>query len=119
MTLDQLRTTDSGDYSLTLINKKGATQTGEIGLRVLEPVTDVVVKSSLAEAVELNSTVVLTCSAKGSFLTFSWINGTTPIVADANKLTITKAETSSTLTVKNPLRTDLVGPIYCSVANTL
>lgn len=55
-----------------------------------EPVSDVAIKSNLAEAIEHNSTVVLTCSSKGSFITFSWINGTAPIVADGKRLTITQ-----------------------------
>lgn len=53
-----------------------------------EPVSDVTIKSDLPEAIEFNSTVVLTCSAKGSFLKFSWLNGTAPIVADGKRLTL-------------------------------
>lgn len=50
--------------------------------------SDVTIKSDLPEAIEFNSTVVLTCSAKGSFLKFSWLNGTAPIVADGKRLTL-------------------------------
>uniref|UniRef100_A0A3B4AIH8 Ig-like domain-containing protein n=1 Tax=Periophthalmus magnuspinnatus TaxID=409849 RepID=A0A3B4AIH8_9GOBI len=52
-----------------------------------EPVSDVMVKSNIPEAIELNSTVVLTCTAKGSFLKFSWLNGTTAIVPDGKHIT--------------------------------
>lgn len=46
------------------------------------------IKSDLAEAIEHNSTVVLTCSAKGSFLKYTWTNGTTPIVDDGKRLVV-------------------------------
>lgn len=50
--------------------------------------SDVSIKSSLSEAIELNSTVVLTCSAKGSFLQFSWLRGDVPIVDDGKRFTV-------------------------------
>lgn len=55
-----------------------------------EPVSDLVIKSNMPEAIEHNSTVVLNCSAKGSFLNFAWTNGSTLIVADGKRLTIQK-----------------------------
>ncbi|XP_069580900.1 carcinoembryonic antigen-related cell adhesion molecule 20 [Brachyistius frenatus] len=119
LTLGPLKAEDSGDYSITIIYPDGVTRTGEVELRVLEPVSEVAIKSDLAEAVEHNSTVVLTCSAKGSFLKFTWTNGTTPVVADGKRLTLKEGESSSTLTVTGVLRSDLVGPIYCTAANAL
>ncbi|XP_027142438.1 carcinoembryonic antigen-related cell adhesion molecule 5 [Larimichthys crocea] len=118
LTLTGLRSTDSGDYSMSIISPD-ITKTAEIRLQVLEPVSDVTIKSDLPEAIEFNSTVVLTCSAKGSFLKFSWLNGTAPIVADGKRLTLKDAELSSTLTITGVLRSDLVGPIYCKAANQL
>ncbi|XP_056154179.1 carcinoembryonic antigen-related cell adhesion molecule 20 [Lampris incognitus] len=117
--LGPLKATDSGDYSVSMVNMKGATKTGETTLRVLEPVSDVVIKSDVPEAVEFNSTVVLTCTAKGSFLKFSWTNGTTPIVSDGKRLTVKSEDTASNLTVAAVLRTDLLGPIYCKATNKL
>ncbi|XP_018545086.1 carcinoembryonic antigen-related cell adhesion molecule 5 [Lates calcarifer] len=119
LTLNSVKTEDSGDYSINVISADGDTKTAEIKLRVLEPVSDVVIKSNLTEAIEHNSTVVLTCSAKGSFLTFTWTNGTAPIVADGKRLTLKNEQTSSTLTIAGVLRSDLVGPICCTAANTL
>ncbi|KAM6899965.1 uncharacterized protein FYW49_018075 [Xenentodon cancila] len=84
-----------------------------------EPVSDVVIKSDKSEAIEHETTVVLVCSAKGSFLKFTWTNGTKPIVADGDRLTQTDDGLSSTLTIRNVLRSDLVGPIYCTAENTL
>ncbi|XP_073319630.1 cell adhesion molecule CEACAM5 [Pagrus major] len=119
LTVGPLKPTDSGDYSISVTFSDLSTKAAEIKLRVLEPVSDVAIKSSLAEAIEHNSTVVLTCSAKGSFLKFTWTNGTAPIVADGKRLTLKEEESSSTLTITGVLRTDLVGPIYCTAANKL
>lgn len=44
--------------------------------------------SDLPEAIEHNSSVVLTCSAKGSFLKFTWTNGTKPLVPDGRRITL-------------------------------
>ncbi|XP_071355421.1 cell adhesion molecule CEACAM5-like [Trachinotus anak] len=119
LTLTALQAEDSGDYSISILSDDSSTRTAEIRLRVLKPVSDVVIKSNVPEAIEHNSTVVLNCSAKGSFLTFTWINGTAPIVADGKRLTIKNEELSSALTITGVLRSDLVGPIYCAAANKL
>ncbi|KAL7381911.1 hypothetical protein ABVT39_013389 [Epinephelus coioides] len=117
LTLGPLTTEDSGVYTITTVSAE--TQTGDIELRVLVPVSDVTITSNVPEAVEHNSTVVLTCKAKGSFLKFTWLKGTTPIVPDGKHFTEKSDETSSVLTINHVLRTDLVGSIYCSVANSL
>ncbi|XP_068561341.1 carcinoembryonic antigen-related cell adhesion molecule 5 [Cebidichthys violaceus] len=116
LTIGPLTAADSGDYSINIVST--GTQTGEIKLRVLEPVSDVAIKSNLPEAIEHNSTVVLTCSAKGSFLSFTWLKGTVPVVAD-KRITVKNEELSSTLTITDVLRTDLVSPIFCTAANKL
>ncbi|XP_008299471.1 carcinoembryonic antigen-related cell adhesion molecule 20 isoform X2 [Stegastes partitus] len=119
LSLFSLKSEDSGDYSINLIAADGTTSTGEIKLQVLEPVSDVLIKPNMPEAIEHNSTVVLNCSAKGSFLKFTWTNGTMPIVADGKRVTLKTEEASSSLTFAGVLRTDLVGPIYCTAANAL
>lgn len=53
-----------------------------------EPVSEVTIMSDLSEAIEHNSSVVLTCSAKGSFLKFTWTNGTKPLVPDGRRITL-------------------------------
>ncbi|MEQ2247079.1 hypothetical protein ILYODFUR_005520, partial [Ilyodon furcidens] len=83
------------------------------------PVSSVVITSDLPEAIEHNSTVVLTCSSKGSLLTFTWTNNSNPIVSDGKRLTVTNEQSSSKLTVKDVLRYDLVGPIVCTATNKL
>ncbi|XP_068603614.1 carcinoembryonic antigen-related cell adhesion molecule 5 [Brachionichthys hirsutus] len=119
LTLRALRADDSGEYGVTFVSQQGDTRAGEITLRVLEPVSDVAIKSNLPEAVEHNSTVVLTCAAKGSFLNFTWMNGATPIKADGKRLSQKDVALSSQLTITGVLRTDLVGPIYCRAGNTM
>ncbi|KAF1382052.1 hypothetical protein PFLUV_G00160410 [Perca fluviatilis] len=109
---------DSGHYSISLTTPDGTTSTGETQLRVLEPVSGVTITSNIPEAIESNSTVVLNCSAKGSFLKFTWLNGSRPIV-DGNRFALKQMGQSSTLTITEVLRTDLVGPIYCTAANQL
>ncbi|XP_029370009.1 carcinoembryonic antigen-related cell adhesion molecule 1 [Echeneis naucrates] len=119
LTLMGLKPEDSGDYSISILAEDSTTKTGEIKLQVMKPVSNVVIKSSVAEAIEHNSTVVLTCSADGSFLTFTWTNGSNPIQTKGTRFSIKDEEMSSTLTITGVLRSDLVGPIYCAVANKL
>ncbi|CAN9503578.1 unnamed protein product [Ophioblennius macclurei] len=119
LTLIGLRSTDTGDYSINVVDAAGTTQTGEIKLRVLEPVSDVVIKSDKPEAVETNDTVVITCTAKGSFLKFVWLNGTTEVVPDGRRVILHEEESSSQLTFHEVLRSDLKGPIFCKVDNKM
>nr|XP_020496251.1 carcinoembryonic antigen-related cell adhesion molecule 5-like isoform X1 [Labrus bergylta] len=117
LTLSSVKSQDSGDYTITILST--TTETDKITLRVLEPVTTVVIKSDVPKAVEHNSTVVLTCSAKGSFVKFTWLNGTAKIVADGKRITIKDEELSTKLTIVGVLRSDLVGPIFCTAGNKL
>ncbi|XP_017291671.1 carcinoembryonic antigen-related cell adhesion molecule 5-like [Kryptolebias marmoratus] len=118
LTLTSVKNEDSGDYSINILQSSGGILTGEIKVRVLVPVSDVVIKSDPTEAIEHNSTVVLTCSASGSFLTFTWTNGTKLITTDGERLTVADSDGSSKLTIKDVLRSDLVGPIYCNAKNS-
>ncbi|XP_051520456.1 carcinoembryonic antigen-related cell adhesion molecule 20-like [Myxocyprinus asiaticus] len=107
---------DSGEYTLTIVTGTGKQLSGLVLLEVLEPVSDVKILSSLPEAVEFNSTVVLTCSAKGSF-TYKWVNGSGPVVPDGAHIKLNS--NGNELTVSEVRRTDLRGPIYCIAENTL
>ncbi|XP_035038208.2 carcinoembryonic antigen-related cell adhesion molecule 2 [Hippoglossus stenolepis] len=119
LTLKSLTSKDSGEYTINILFNDGNTRTAEIELRVLKPVSGVIIKSNMPEAVEHNSTVILTCSAQGSFLNFIWTNGSTLIVADGKRLTVKDEEMTSTLTIAGVLRSDLIGPIFCTAANNL
>ncbi|XP_040909654.1 neural cell adhesion molecule 1-B-like [Toxotes jaculatrix] len=113
LTLGPLAANDNGEYYANILTAKGL-KTGETKLQVLEPVSGVSIRAK-----EFNSTVVLTCSAEGSFIKFSWINDTTPIVADETRLSIKEDGTTSTLTICGIQTSDLVGPIYCTAGNHL
>ncbi|XP_076023691.1 cell adhesion molecule CEACAM5 [Genypterus blacodes] len=118
LTLGPLQAKHSGEYMVSIVFANGSSLTGDTVLRVLEPVSDVTIKPNMAEAIELNSTVVLTCTAKGSFLKFSWSKGPTPIVTK-DRISLKEAESSSTLTIKDVLRSDLNAPIVCLAANKI
>ncbi|XP_037119871.1 carcinoembryonic antigen-related cell adhesion molecule 1-like [Syngnathus acus] len=118
LSLSALTTADSGDFSVNILSEEGDTETAEIQLRVLEPVSGVKLTANMAEALEHNSTVVLTCNAKGSFLNFTWLNGSVPVVP-GGRLAIQQDEASSRLTIVDVLRTDLTRPIYCNATNKL
>ncbi|XP_053720065.1 carcinoembryonic antigen-related cell adhesion molecule 5 [Synchiropus splendidus] len=117
--LNATKKEDSGDYSISILQTATGTRTGEIKLRVLEPVSNVAIQSDLKEAIEHNSTVVLTCTAKGSFLKFSWVHGTAPVVADDKRISLKEEEQSSSLTIRDVLRSDAAKPFICSAANKL
>ncbi|XP_021416279.1 carcinoembryonic antigen-related cell adhesion molecule 6 [Oncorhynchus mykiss] len=117
LNLASLTAKDGGDYAVTMVTNAAVQRTGATLLKVLEPVSAVTITSNLNEAVEFNSTVVLTCSAKGSFLTYKWLNGTTPLVTDGKHVTL--SANSTVLTVAGVFRKDLVGPIYCTAFNNL
>ncbi|XP_010901575.2 carcinoembryonic antigen-related cell adhesion molecule 5 [Esox lucius] len=114
LNIGPLTSKDSGTYTLNMVTNTAVTRTGSIMLTVLDPVSGVTITSNMNAAVEFNSTVVLTCSALGSALTYQWINGTAPVVADGTHVTISN---STVLTVANVYRNDLVGPIYCTASN--
>ncbi|XP_049607757.1 carcinoembryonic antigen-related cell adhesion molecule 5 [Syngnathus scovelli] len=116
--LSALTTADSGNFSVIILSEEGDTETAEIQLRVFEPVSGVNLTANMTEALEHNSTVVLTCKAKGSFLNFTWLNGSVPVVP-GGRLAIRQDEASSWLTIVDVLRTDLTQPIYCSATNKL
>ncbi|KAL2080154.1 hypothetical protein ACEWY4_023947 [Coilia grayii] len=117
MTLGPLVAADSGDYQLSIVTPEIQTVTGETKLEVLEPVSGVAITAIPVEAVELNSTVVLTCAAKGSFLKYTWLNGTVPVAADGKRLVVSPE--GNVLTVKEVQRWDLKGPIFCRAGNDL
>ncbi|XP_062385306.1 carcinoembryonic antigen-related cell adhesion molecule 20 [Sardina pilchardus] len=116
--LGPLTAEDSGMYTLNIVTPEVKTLTGDTTLEVLEPVSEVKIASDPpTEAVETNSSVVLTCTAKGSFLKYTWLNGTTPVVADGKRLVLNDA--GNILSVKDVQRWDLQGPIYCNAGNDL
>ncbi|KAM9434909.1 cell adhesion molecule CEACAM5 [Clarias gariepinus] len=113
--LSALTPADSGHYSVNIMMEDMSTVVVRSDLTVLEPVADVNIISSVSEPVEINSTVTLTCVAKGSALTYSWMNNSVPVVADGTHIT----QNGSQLNINGVFRTDLLGPITCTAKNQL
>uniref|UniRef100_A0AAY4AJ73 Ig-like domain-containing protein n=1 Tax=Denticeps clupeoides TaxID=299321 RepID=A0AAY4AJ73_9TELE len=77
------------------------------------PVSNLTLVMSNTNPIEFTSSVILTCTASGSSLTFVWMNSSSN--ATVNGLVQTKMN-SSTVTIQNVTRHD-VGPFYCIVSN--
>ncbi|XP_030648178.1 carcinoembryonic antigen-related cell adhesion molecule 5 [Chanos chanos] len=114
--LSGLTKADNGDYTLSIVGTDNSIADA-IELEVLEPVSGVKIMSSLSEAVEFNSTVVLNCTAKGSYITYKWKNGSSSLQGDGTHIQL--SSNGQTVTVNNVFRTDLQGPIYCIAENPL
>lgn len=106
---------DSGFYTVNIVDAKLIQLVGQTELEVLEPVADVSILSKLPEAVEINSTVTLTCSAKGSSLSYIWMNNSASVVVDGKHI----MQNGSELIIKEVYRSDLQGPITCTAKNQL
>lgn len=72
-----------------------------------ERISNVVIKSDLSEAVEHNSTVVLSCSADGTDPEYTWTNGTKPLISDGKRITLTEV---------GPLGLELLSPAHPSAS---
>ncbi|KAI5629742.1 carcinoembryonic antigen-related cell adhesion molecule 5 isoform X1, partial [Silurus asotus] len=113
--LSSLTPTDNGVYILTVVDSNLDQMVGQTSLRVLEPVADVTITSNTPEAVEFNSTVILTCNAKGSILSYSWLNNSIPVVVDGIHI----VQNDSQLIINQVFRNDLLGQISCTAKNQL
>ncbi|XP_046729446.1 carcinoembryonic antigen-related cell adhesion molecule 1-like isoform X1 [Silurus meridionalis] len=113
--LNSLIHADNGIYILTIVDSNLDQLVGRTRLVVLTPVAEVSITSNLPEAVEYNSTVVFTCSAKGSFLSYTWLNNSAPVVVDGKHV----VQNNNQLIISEVFRTDLQGPIHCTAKNQL
>ncbi|KAF4080360.1 hypothetical protein AMELA_G00169470 [Ameiurus melas] len=113
--LNALTPADGGSYTLTIVDANLNQLVGQTELVVLEPVADVKITSNLLEAVEFNSTVILTCVAKGSSLKYSWQNNSIPVVVDGTHM----VQNGSQLIINGVFRADLIGPISCTAKSPL
>ncbi|KAI1901960.1 hypothetical protein AGOR_G00039800 [Albula goreensis] len=113
--LKEVTTSDSGDYSVSMVMVDGHQIPGEVKLTVYEPVTGVEVKANVTDVVEFNDTVSLTCSAGGSALTYKWLSGSAT-VTDGDRMKL--SDDNHMLTISGVLRSDK-GPFTCSVSNAM
>lgn len=88
----------------------------ELCITFLSPAlaSDVIINPSKKE-VELNGTVSLVCSASGSFLSFTWLNGSSEVTAGER---VQLTDGNSRLTITGVIRGD-TGPYQCEASNTI
>ncbi|XP_051901304.1 carcinoembryonic antigen-related cell adhesion molecule 5-like [Pristis pectinata] len=101
--LRSVNMSDSGEYIVNMISKSGSSASATVNLLVLEPVSKPVVTSNDTNPVEYNDTVSLTCTAKGTDVSYLWfMNNKT--VSPGGRITL--SSNNSTLTISGVLRSD-------------
>nr|XP_023659141.1 carcinoembryonic antigen-related cell adhesion molecule 5-like [Paramormyrops kingsleyae] len=111
--LKSLTLHDSGSYQVQIQTSGESEVQQQVSLKVLEPVSDVIIQANATELVEFNDSVSLTCSASGSSPTFHWLNGSSDIIVSER---VHLSADNRTFTISPVLRFDQE-PIYCSVTN--
>ncbi|XP_033488144.2 cell adhesion molecule CEACAM5-like isoform X1 [Epinephelus lanceolatus] len=113
--LTNIQMSKSGNYSCQAYNSKTLRYESSppATISVLTRVANVVVTSDPPDLVEFNSSVRLSCSASGSFLSFLWLNGSSE-VTESDRVQLTDG--GANLTIANVTRYDQ-GPFRCRVFN--
>ncbi|KAI3361186.1 hypothetical protein L3Q82_013382 [Scortum barcoo] len=111
LTLSAVTVADSGVY---VLQSSEPELTASASITVLEPVSNVTLKTNQTSLTEFNGSAVLTCSvSSGSSLSFIWVNGSSKVTAsDRGQLT----DENATFTIVNVTRYD-EGPFRCHVYN--
>ncbi|XP_068568964.1 carcinoembryonic antigen-related cell adhesion molecule 5-like isoform X2 [Cebidichthys violaceus] len=112
--LMDIQESKSGNYSCRANNSKTLRSIKSLpaAISVLTGVANVMVTSNTTDVLEY-STVRLSCSSSGSFLSFLWLNGSSEIT-ESDRVQLTDG--GSTLTVVSVTRCDQ-GPFRCQVFN--
>ncbi|XP_038669401.1 carcinoembryonic antigen-related cell adhesion molecule 1-like isoform X3 [Scyliorhinus canicula] len=113
--LKSVRVSDSGDYTVNMSPTGGGTDVlATLTLHVLEPVSKPNVTASVTNPVELNDTVVLTCFASGTAISYQWLQDNNAInPGDRFDL----SGDNSNLTISGVLRSD--GGFTCYAFNSI
>ncbi|XP_031432500.1 carcinoembryonic antigen-related cell adhesion molecule 5-like isoform X3 [Clupea harengus] len=98
---------DTGRYSVSFLIS-GVGYQGGTSLTVFDKISNVKAEANQHELVEFNSSVILTCSASGSYPSFRWFNRSADVTGSDNR----------TLTVVNVTRYD-TGPFQCEASNAI
>ncbi|XP_041032666.1 carcinoembryonic antigen-related cell adhesion molecule 5-like isoform X2 [Carcharodon carcharias] len=101
--LKSVTVSDSGDYTVSMTPVKGNDATATIALHVLEPVSKPTISSNDTNPVEYNDTVVLTCHASGTAVSYQWLKDNKTINSSDR---IGLSSDNSTLTIYGLLRSD-------------
>ncbi|XP_075965816.1 cell adhesion molecule CEACAM5-like [Anarhichas minor] len=112
--LMNIQESKSGNYSCQAFNNRTlrSIKSQPAAISVLTRVAIVMVTSNTTDMLEY-STVRLSCSSSGSFLSFLWLNGSSEIT-ESDRVQLTDG--GSTLTIVSVTRYDQ-GPIRCQVSN--
>ncbi|XP_039661101.1 carcinoembryonic antigen-related cell adhesion molecule 5-like isoform X2 [Perca fluviatilis] len=113
--LMNIQMNQTGNYSCQAFNSKTLRyETSQpAAVSVLARVANVLVTLNTTDLVEFNSSVSLSCSSSGSFLSFLWLNGSSEVTA-SDRVQLTDG--GSTLTIVNVTRYDQ-GPFRCCAFN--
>ncbi|XP_078287762.1 cell adhesion molecule CEACAM1-like isoform X1 [Rhinoraja longicauda] len=113
LALETVTERDSGDYIVTVFAQGAGTQgTATVKLLALEPVSTPNITANASSFIEHNDTVVLTCLATGTNVSYTWI-GDGSVIANGGRLELSAGNT--TLTITGVLRSD--GPFACRSSN--
>ncbi|XP_039627308.1 T-lymphocyte surface antigen Ly-9-like [Polypterus senegalus] len=107
LSLFRLTLSDSGQYNVTIITTGGASMTGNITLKVLDPVA--------VPKIQFNDAVTLSCMASGSDVSYQWFNGSSEVL-DTERILLSVDR--KTLMISRVVRSD-DGPFYCYVYNNV
>ncbi|KAL7886542.1 hypothetical protein AOLI_G00042630 [Acnodon oligacanthus] len=110
-----LRSVQTNDSGLYVLQGMSPSVRAEVTLSIQEPITNVSLTASKTDLVEFNDSVSFTCSAHGTPLAFSWRNGSSEVTAGVN---VQLSSDGSVLTISNVTRYDM-GPFTCVVANNI
>ncbi|XP_074510969.1 hemicentin-1-like [Sebastes fasciatus] len=113
--LMNLQMSHSGNYSCRAFNNKTMRYitSQPAAISVLKRVANVVVTSNTTDLLEFNSSVSLSCSSSGLFLSFLWLNSSSE-VTESDRVQL--SDGGSTLTIVSVTRYDQ-GPFRCHVSN--
>ncbi|XP_062895374.1 carcinoembryonic antigen-related cell adhesion molecule 5-like isoform X2 [Mobula hypostoma] len=112
--LKSVNVRDSGEYRVNMVPVSGSQTSATITLRVIEPVSNVTVTSNAARLIEYNDTVTLTCLARGTAVSYLWLEENSMIIPGGR---IELSADNSTLIVSGVLRTD--GTFTCRANNLI
>ncbi|XP_038850726.1 carcinoembryonic antigen-related cell adhesion molecule 1-like isoform X14 [Salvelinus namaycush] len=112
--LRKLTLIDSGTYRVSL-RTADVIQVGSTSLIVYETISNVTLRANVIDLMELNDTVIFSCSVSSGSSPFSyrWLNGSSEVTA---RYGIQLGDGGRTLTIANVTRYDQ-GPYRCIVSN--